>query len=199
MVEDSCALLNEVFKVIPVPILVVDGDIRIIFANPRAEQLFSGKEKDFAEQRIGEVLVCKNSQEKGCGRSQFCSECVLRNSVKEALKKDEMVQGRARLHKLENGNVRQVYFYVTTVPVKLGNRPLSLLMLEDVGEIMPLMSLLPICSGCKKIRDENGQWVDLVGYMEKNMDIDFSHSFCQDCLKTLYPDVWEDMQKTDDK
>ncbi len=44
-----------------------------------------------------------------------------------------------------------------------------------------LMELLPICSGCKRIRDENGRWWPLEAYITKHTDADITHTLCNDC------------------
>ena len=44
-----------------------------------------------------------------------------------------------------------------------------------------LMKLLPVCSGCKRIRDENGRWWPLEVYITKHTDSDITHTFCNDC------------------
>jgi PAS domain S-box-containing protein len=44
-----------------------------------------------------------------------------------------------------------------------------------------LMGLLPICSGCKRIRDGNGRWWPLEAYITKHTDANITHTFCTDC------------------
>ena len=53
-------------------------------------------------------------------------------------------------------------------------------------EIQILHGLLPICSSCKKIRDDKGYWTQLESYIEKHSDAHFSHGLCEDCVKELY-------------
>lgn len=51
-----------------------------------------------------------------------------------------------------------------------------------------LGGILPICSGCRKIRD--GQdWQVLETYISTHSEAVFSHSLCPDCLKELYPEI----------
>ena len=49
----------------------------------------------------------------------------------------------------------------------------------------PPATLLPICSVCKKIRD-NGKWLDVEDYMKTHCGVAFSHSLCPNCLETHY-------------
>ena len=52
-----------------------------------------------------------------------------------------------------------------------------------------LRGLLPICSGCKKIRDENGKWWQVEEYVSMHSEADFSHTICPPCRKKIYPDI----------
>ena len=54
-------------------------------------------------------------------------------------------------------------------------------------ELQVLTGLLPICSFCKKIRDDAQTWVPLEQYISSHSEAQFSHSLCPDCLKQHYP------------
>ena len=49
-------------------------------------------------------------------------------------------------------------------------------------------SLIPICSNCKKIRDDKGEWMNNDIYFTNNYEAKFSHGICPDCAKKLYPE-----------
>jgi len=51
-----------------------------------------------------------------------------------------------------------------------------------------LMGLLPICSGCKRIRDANGRWWPLEAYITKHTDASITHTLCTDC-SAIYMDL----------
>jgi PAS domain S-box-containing protein len=56
------------------------------------------------------------------------------------------------------------------------------------AELKKLRGLLPICSSCKKIRDDAGYWQVVEVYVRDHLDIDFSHGLCPDCLPRYFPD-----------
>lgn len=65
--------------------------------------------------------------------------------------------------------------------------------LENAREkIKVLGGLLPICSSCKKIRDDQGYWEQIEFYIRDHSEADFSHSICPDCARMLYPDLYGD-------
>lgn len=59
-------------------------------------------------------------------------------------------------------------------------------------EVKTLQGILPICSFCKKIRDDQGYWEQLEGYIGGHSHVDFSHSVCPECMKQHYPEYKEE-------
>ncbi len=57
---------------------------------------------------------------------------------------------------------------------------------EALQHVKKLQGLLPICTMCKKIRDDKGYWNELEFYIEKHSDAQFSHGLCEDCYSKLY-------------
>jgi len=58
---------------------------------------------------------------------------------------------------------------------------------EAMGKIRTLSGLLPICSACKKIRDDQGYWNQIEAYIRERSEAEFTHSLCPACAKELYP------------
>ncbi len=50
---------------------------------------------------------------------------------------------------------------------------------------------IPICSGCKKIRDESGSWLSIERYLMNYTEHEFSHGICPSCREELYPGLLE--------
>lgn len=57
---------------------------------------------------------------------------------------------------------------------------------ENLSEIKSLSALLPICSSCKKVRDDSGYWNQIEAYISTHTDAEFTHGICPDCSETLY-------------
>ena len=60
---------------------------------------------------------------------------------------------------------------------------------EALARVKTLNGLLPICSRCKKIRDDTGYWNQIELYISKHSMAEFSHSICPDCAQILYPEM----------
>ncbi|MFH2057414.1 MAG: PAS domain S-box protein [Pseudomonadota bacterium] len=59
---------------------------------------------------------------------------------------------------------------------------------KALDEIKTLRGIVPICAGCKKIRDDKGFWKHVETYVQEHSHAQFSHGICPDCQKELYPD-----------
>jgi PAS domain S-box-containing protein len=60
---------------------------------------------------------------------------------------------------------------------------------QALADVKTLHGLLPICASCKKIRNDQGYWQNLEGYICEHSEAEFSHGLCPDCLRRLYPDL----------
>jgi DNA topoisomerase VI subunit B len=57
---------------------------------------------------------------------------------------------------------------------------------QALEHVRRLQGMLPICSHCKKIRDDSGYWEQIESYISKHSETEFSHSICPECLAELY-------------
>jgi hypothetical protein len=60
---------------------------------------------------------------------------------------------------------------------------------EALDNVRTLRGLLPICSGCKKIRDDQGQWQVMEGYIQRHSEASFTHGLCPECMRQIYPNL----------
>ncbi len=58
---------------------------------------------------------------------------------------------------------------------------------DALDNIKKLSGLLPICSSCKKIRDDKGYWNQIERYIAEHSEAEFSHGICPECVRKLYP------------
>jgi PAS domain S-box-containing protein len=63
---------------------------------------------------------------------------------------------------------------------------------EALAKIKTLRGLIPICSACKKIRDDQGYWQQVEVYVRDHSEAEFSHGLCPDCARRLYPDIFQE-------
>jgi hypothetical protein len=69
-----------------------------------------------------------------------------------------------------------------------------------LSEIKTLRGIIPICSNCKEIRDDEGMWSQIETYISDHSEAEFIHGICPNCEKKLYPDTHRRvMKKIEDK
>lgn len=59
---------------------------------------------------------------------------------------------------------------------------------KALAEVKQLSGMLPICSYCKRIRDDEGYWNNLETYLSSRSEAMFSHCICQKCAEENFPD-----------
>ncbi|MGA7161386.1 MAG: two-component regulator propeller domain-containing protein [Bacteroidota bacterium] len=81
-------------------------------------------------------------------------------------------------------------YQIRTIQILRREKELETRIQEAMANIKVLGGLIPICSNCKKIRNDKGYWDLLEGYIQQHSEATFSHGICPDCAKLLYPDVF---------
>ncbi len=61
-----------------------------------------------------------------------------------------------------------------------------LLVIEDITELSRLRAIIPICSQCKRIRNEAEYWEQVEKYLHDYIGVNFSHGLCPECLRQVY-------------
>jgi len=82
----------------------------------------------------------------------------------------------------DDSDLRQTQLFMASMWAILKQR-------KAAEEIKVLRGILPLCSFCKKIRDDKGYWEQVDIYIHKHSQADISHSICPECVKKHYPDL----------
>lgn len=190
---DKEVFCNALFEAIPIPVLVVNPDVRILYYNNAAKRLLGSDSKVVIRRRTGEVLHCLHSTEalEGCGYSPFCKDCIIRNSVNQSFKGRKVSRKLQKMELIQEDNVAEIYLLVTTAPLHYDEERLVLLLVEDVSELRTLRQLIPICSRCKKIRDDQEYWHHVEEFLKDQLDVDITHGLCPECANQLYPEMYK--------
>ena len=64
-----------------------------------------------------------------------------------------------------------------------------------LDEVVTLRGIIPICSSCKKVRNDDGYYEAVEQYVSRHINADFSHTICMDCLDELYPEDAEKIRR----
>jgi len=63
------------------------------------------------------------------------------------------------------------------------------LMAQKTSQLKVLRGLLPICSSCKKIRDDEGYWREVESFLDSHSEAELSHGLCPGCARSEYGDL----------
>ena len=61
---------------------------------------------------------------------------------------------------------------------------------DALANLKTLKALIPICSACGLVRNDDGYWQKVEEYLSEQADVDFSHSICEKCAEKLYPEFY---------
>jgi transcriptional regulator with GAF, ATPase, and Fis domain len=70
---------------------------------------------------------------------------------------------------------------------------------KALADIKTLRGFLPICSHCKKIRDDQGYWNQIESYISEHSMADFSHSICPECERKYYLELEKNHKQRGDE
>ena len=103
------------------------------------------------------------------GISSFIIYQQLKNSRRRQIAESEVEEYRQNLEKLVEKRTAELQLAQSKIKI--------------------LNGFLPICSHCKKIRDDKGYWNQIESYIRDHSEAEFTHGICPVCAKELYPDL----------
>jgi len=99
---------------------------------------------------------------------------------------------------IEIGNTKIIQSFARDISVRRSMEEEKERIMIDLktalSEIRTLRGILPLCSFCKKIRNDEGYWEQVDVYIDKHSMADISHGVCPDCLEKHYPDYAEKLK-----
>ena len=184
----SLAAMRPWMDAIPVSIFLVDVEARILEANATARETFQPDVAGTGRKLCGEYLRCDHALEapNGCGSTDACQECAVRQAVTDALQ-GQPVSRKPATMKIRRGDLPQrFHLLISGTPLDMESQPSVLLTMEDVTRLVELHSILPVCSHCRRVRNDQAAWEKLEAFLSEHFDIRFSHSICPECCEKLY-------------
>ncbi len=62
-----------------------------------------------------------------------------------------------------------------------------------LDKVKTLEGLLPICSSCKRVRDDTGYWSQIDTYLDEHTNASLSHGYCPECAAKAFQDLGFDV------
>ena len=129
-------LHRVLFDAMPMPVFVVDDDVTILEYNSAAAELLGGKKQYSTGHRGGDVLGCVHATEspEGCGHSEACRDCLVREAVKAAASGKRVTRQTTWMELQSGGASKKVNVRVSTLPVNYQQHSYVLLILEGLND-----------------------------------------------------------------
>lgn len=182
--DDSFAafLLNT----LPLAVLLVTNGVRVRGLNEAAVRFLGISSEEVYLQKCGDVLKCINaSSPEGCGASPRCLRCILRKSVLDALDGQIVSRSKGNFDLIKDGEINRLTLLITAAPIQYKNSRMVIVLIEDVSLVTQLKGLIPICSACHRIRDDNGEWMKLERYLMDHSEAELTHDYCPTCIEKM--------------
>lgn len=182
--------LDQILESLPYPFYVIDAaDYHVVRSNAAAQS-----------ERNGGMLTCyalTHGIRAPCGTSeQPCPLDEMRRTkapvvVEHVHLSEQGVPFHAEIHAFpildSNGELSRMVEYSIDISARKraeAERERHVRDLEAaLAKVRTLSGLLPICSSCKKIRDDQGYWRQVEEYILEHSDAEFSHSYCPECAE----------------
>lgn len=195
--EEQFRMLSHAIMSINDSVYITDMDNKIIFVNDSFCKTYGYKEKEILGKSSKQLWKIDSSDE--------TQKKILLKAI------DEYWQGEF-VHQRKDGCEFPVSLSRSAIRNKSGNVVSIVGVARDIShrkraederekliaelkaalaEVKTLSGFLPICASCKKIRDDQGYWNQIEEYISEHSEAEFSHSICPDCMKELYPDIYE--------
>ncbi|MCG8616742.1 MAG: PAS domain S-box protein [Desulfobacterales bacterium] len=194
-VVDSGKYGNNKFRALmdasPDPIVVYDAGGNTTYVNPAFETLYGFTPEEVMGQRIdfvpdGEMEKTLDAWQRTISGEKMILETRRRTKTGAML---HIQMSTAIVHDENGDHLESIVIHRDITPIRQAAEEKEKLIRElkdALRSIKTLSGLLPICSNCKKIRDDKGYWNTLERYIEAHSEAMFTHSLCKECLETLY-------------
>lgn len=170
-------------------ICTIDLDARIIRSNKTSERLFNTPARLTAGTPCCRFLHGKEAPLPGCPLQR------MNISGKRESAEMEIKDGRYMLITVDpvrdsTGNLIGAVHIARDITSRILIQNERERLVKDLKaaltKIKTLSGMLPICSSCKKIRDDKGYWNLIESYIESHSHAQFSHGLCPGCMEEIY-------------
>jgi PAS domain S-box-containing protein len=183
-------------------VIATNAQGRIEFINPVAQELTGWRQEEAAGNDSTQVLNIINAETRGPAENSVTR--VLRDGLEVGwvnhtllIAKDGTeipIDEKAAPITDDQGAITGVVLILKDISqwVRLEEARENLIteLQETLAQVKTLSGLLPICTSCKQIRDDQGYWHQLENYLRDHSDTEFTHGICPDCARKLYPQIY---------
>lgn len=122
--------LEMIFNSLPIGIAIVDSERKVVQTNPFIAKMLGVSEDRYPDQRLGELLNCRNTKNCRCGKSDSCAECVLKYHIDH----HEYCTTKVKYQHLVDGTEITRDYQIGFVKIKRNEKKETLLLIQDITD-----------------------------------------------------------------
>ena len=199
--------IKKLLNLCPVPMVIINEEDKFLFINESFTRNFGYDINDLPDVNYWFALAYPNDEEYRRERERVWKEA----SSQFQQEIDFNARGRLANVTCKDGSICIVEIWganvggknnlivLIDITEKEKHRQEKELFIHDLNqallEVDTLRGILPLCSFCKKVRDDKGYWEQVDVYISKHLQADISHSVCPECMKKHYPEMYEKIEK----
>jgi PAS domain S-box-containing protein len=178
-------------------IFILDSKFNYTDVNQKAIDLFGFSREEFLQLNVRDIIPPEQYQKSDkefakLNKKGEYEKFIGRQRTKDGKWLDIEVSASAII---KNGKVigsRDIVRDITARKREEEKKEKLIVELQNaLAEIKTLRGILPICSYCKKIRDDGGYWNQVDAYIKKYTEAEFSHGICPKCAKKYFAELFE--------
>jgi len=189
-------LVGMLLETIPDAMVLTDHDGRIVMVNSNSEKLFGYGREELLGKKVEVLIPPRFRARHRHDRTGYNDNPRVRLMGEGGIK----LFGRSK-------DGTEFPAEISLSPVQIDGKRMVWSAVRDITErerlvnelrvalddLKLLRGLLSICSSCKRIRNEHGDWQQLEFYIQSHSEAKFTHGLCQDCMRKLDPE-WGDQE-----
>ncbi|MGC8658645.1 MAG: response regulator [Desulfomonilaceae bacterium] len=172
------------------------SDGHTTFANEALASIFGGSVSEVTKENFRELESWRISGLLEDAQETLSSAAEKIRQVHVVTKYGKEVWLDCHLHRFTSGAEYNLLLTVNDITsIKTAeeeNRKLIEELQKALAEVKTLSGFLPICSSCKKIRNDKGYWEQIESYIRDHSEAQFTHGICPECARKLYPEFFKD-------
>jgi len=199
-VKEAKVLFESMFTGNPEPCVYLDADFKVIDINPRFEEQFGFSLKYIKDKDINTLIIPVEYREEAAKlNKETLSGYVYYDTVRMNKFNELLPVSISAAPITINGKVKGSFVIYKDISVRKQieeeKEKLIQKLQKALDEVKTLEGMIPICSHCKKIRDDSGFWGNVEQYISKHSNVDFSHGICPECMQRHYPEQFDKMKE----
>lgn len=191
--SETAAFLNQLIEAVPIPVFYKDADNIYIGCNGKFSEFLKMDRRKIIGKSVYDIAPTHLAEKYHQMDMELLNNPGIQVYEAEVADEDNKIS-TVIFHKATyydtDGRVAGMIgliFDVSELRQVEREREQVVVELQDaLAQVKTLGGFLPICSSCKKIRDDSGYWQRLETYLKKSTDVDFSHSICPACSEQLF-------------